>query len=192
LSKSLVICKKKKSSGELIADDHHLFWPKEEFVGSVATELEREFRALPCCQVRTDVFVHMLIHGFSEPPSKPTNAEMRYLIRRHNLGECNCSQAFWLTRTRILHLPDFRTIHYNAVHKVDQSCMLVTVDAMSYEYLKRHRPASWQPSERRQSQLEERHRYQECACYHTVTPLSLYCRARYELVERRQQQRLAA
>ena len=65
---------------------HHLAFPKKEYT----TALERKFRGTPCLIVEMDAWVHALVHSVSEPPRKPTVADMREAIKRHQLRECGC------------------------------------------------------------------------------------------------------
>ena len=65
---------------------HHLIYPRKDYT----TSLERKFRSLPCFIIEIDKEVHSLLHAISEPPTKPTVADMREAIRRHTLKDCGC------------------------------------------------------------------------------------------------------
>lgn len=68
---------------------HHLFWPKHWY----KTELEIQFRELPCHIVELAIGFHNLLHRCSDlhPPRKPTVEEMLGAVHAHHLGKCPCS-----------------------------------------------------------------------------------------------------
>lgn len=65
---------------------HHWWFPKKDYT----LPTERRFRELPCQKVRLDITTHDLLHAHSEPPEKPTHAEMTTMILRHQHRECGC------------------------------------------------------------------------------------------------------
>ena len=59
-------------------DNHHIYWPKREYQGSV----ERRFRNLGCHVVNICRCKHDEIHGIEAPPDKPSTETMIDAIER--------------------------------------------------------------------------------------------------------------
>lgn len=70
-------------------NNHHLGWPRRAYV----TQLQRDFRELPCLKVSLDIEVHALLHQLYEPGRMPDDDTMEYFVVRHANQACACHEA---------------------------------------------------------------------------------------------------